>query len=104
MGTQDVPLTRVSVQLPTSPLRGARDASHALSLRVHPPPGRVSSVPPSNLAYHALQKSRYVIGIRDFGCVPAHRHRVECVGVCQNISCMVVTELTSHLDRCWLNA
>ena len=32
-GTQDVPLTRVSVQLPTAPLRGGRDASHALSLR-----------------------------------------------------------------------
>ena len=45
-GTQDVPLTRVSVQLPTSPLRGGRDASHALSLRVHQPLGRVSSPPP----------------------------------------------------------
>ena len=52
-GTQDVPLTRVSVQVPTSPLTGGRDASHALSLRVHPPPGRVLSLPPSNLAYHA---------------------------------------------------
>ena len=52
-GTQDVPLTRVSVQLPTAPLTGGRDASHALSLRVHPPPGRVSSPPPVNLAYHA---------------------------------------------------
>jgi hypothetical protein len=58
VGTQDVPLTRVSVQLPTAPLRGARDASHALSMRVHPPPGRVSSVPPSNLAYHAFAESR----------------------------------------------
>ena len=34
-GTQDVPLTRVSVQLPTSPLRGGVDASHASSLRTH---------------------------------------------------------------------
>jgi hypothetical protein len=54
VGTQDVPLTRVSVQLPTAPLRGARDASHASSMRVHPPPGRVSAVPPSNLACHAF--------------------------------------------------
>ena len=53
VGTQDVPLTRVSVQLPTAPLRGGRDASHALSMRVHPLPGRVSSLPPVNLAFHA---------------------------------------------------
>ena len=46
------PLTRVSVQLPTAPLTGGRDASHALSMRVHPLPGRVLSSP-SNLAYHA---------------------------------------------------
>ena len=32
-GTQDVPLMRVSVQVPTAPLRGGMDASHALSLR-----------------------------------------------------------------------
>jgi hypothetical protein len=44
---------RVSVQVPTAPLRGARDASHALSLRVHPLPGRVLLSPPSNLAFHA---------------------------------------------------
>ena len=53
VGTQDVPLTRVSVQVPMAPLTGGRDASHALSLRVHQPLGRVSSPPPSNLAYHA---------------------------------------------------
>ena len=52
-GTQDAPLTRVSVQVPTAPLTGARDASHALSLRVYPLPGRVLSLPPVNLAYHA---------------------------------------------------
>jgi hypothetical protein len=35
VGTQDVPLTRVSVQLPTPPSCGGVDASHAFSLRTH---------------------------------------------------------------------
>jgi hypothetical protein len=35
VGTHDVPLTRVSVQLPTPPLSGGVDASHASSLRTH---------------------------------------------------------------------
>ena len=35
VGTHDVPLTRVSVQSPTPPLRGGVDASHASSLRTH---------------------------------------------------------------------
>ena len=35
VGTQDVPLARVSVQSPTPPLRGGVDASHASSLRTH---------------------------------------------------------------------
>jgi len=53
VGTQDVPLTRVSVQLPTAPLRGGRDASHASSMRVQPL-GSVLSLPPVNLAFHAV--------------------------------------------------
>jgi len=43
-GTQDVPLTRVSVQLPTSPLRGGVDASHASSLRTHAANGPSSAL------------------------------------------------------------
>ena len=63
---------------------GRKDASHALSLRVHPRPGRVWSPPPVNLAFHAAAEKN-IIRIRDFGCVPAHRHGVECVGVYEHL-------------------
>jgi len=99
VGTQDVPLTRVSVQLPTAPLRGGRDASHALSLRVHPPPGRVWSLPPVNLAFHASAElnipSEFVtLDVSQPSGILLNASALS------NMCLMVVTELTSHLDRC----
>ena len=103
VGTQDVPLTRVSVQLPTAPLTGGRDASHALSLRVHPRSGRVWSLPPVNLAFHAFafRKIKLDLMILD---VSQPTGMVLNASVSRNIICISVTELTSHLDRCWLKA
>ena len=56
-----MPLTRVSVQLPTSPLRGGRDASHALSLRVHPHRGGCVGAA-REPRIHALQ-NKYILEI-----------------------------------------
>ena len=103
-GTQDVPLTRVSVQVPTSPLRGGRDASHASSLRVQPLwLMRVFWLPPWNRAVHAPAINDIRV-FRETLDVSQPTGFVLNAWAFQTMPCMSVTELTSHLDRCWLNA
>ena len=64
---------------------GRKDASHALSLRVHPRSGRVLSTAAREPGIPCGCRIKYSIRIRDFGCVPAHRHGVECVGVVEHL-------------------
>ena len=60
-------------------------------------------MPPVNLAFHAvaLRKKAWVFVTLD---VSQPTGIVLKANVYANIPCMSVTELTSHLDRCWLNA
>mmetsp|Transcript_7271 Transcript_7271/g.32021 ORF Transcript_7271/g.32021 Transcript_7271/m.32021 type:complete len:248 (+) Transcript_7271:222-965(+) len=97
-GTHVEPLISVSVQSPTPPPgSGGVDASHALSLRVHPPPGRVLSVPPVNLAFHASAElnipSEFVtLDVSQPSGILLNASALS------NMCLMVVTELTSHRD------